>query len=66
MGRAGRVFAAAEAVGDDGYVVEGAFIFMAVVNEEPAADAVAIFVDIKMFFHGNASFIWIRLYDVRP
>ena len=66
VGRAGRVFAAAEAVGDDGHVVEPALRFMAVMHEEPAADAVAFFVDIKMFFHGDASFLWIRLYDVRP
>lgn len=49
--RAGRLLVAAEAMCDDGDVLEGARRLVAIAADELAADTKALLVDVKMLFH---------------
>ena len=49
--RAGRLLVAAEAVRDDGDVLEGARRLVAIAADELTADAKALLIDVKMLFH---------------
>lgn len=49
--RAGRLLVAAEAVRDDGDVLEGARRLVAIAADELAADAQTLLIDVKMLFH---------------
>lgn len=51
MDGSGRVFVAAESVGDDDDVVEGACLFIIVIDEQLAADAVSLLINVEILFH---------------
>ena len=51
MDRPGRVLVAAEAVRDDDDIVESARLFIIIIDEQLAADAVALLIDVEILFH---------------
>ena len=51
MDGSSRVLVAAEAMRDDDDVVEGACLFIIIIDEQLAADAVALLIDVEILFH---------------